>query len=150
LAVNARDAMPDGGRLTIATANVEIDAAFVRGHPGARVGPYVRLEVRDTGVGMDSEILGHVFQPFFTTKGVGEGTGLGLATVYGIVKQSEGYIWVDSEPGRGSRFTIDLPRVAGTVVPPAPPDETPKIPQGTGRILVVEDEEHVRALVGET
>jgi signal transduction histidine kinase len=147
LAVNARDAMPGGGRLLCSTARVDLDEAFVRAHPGSRVGPHVVLEVCDTGTGMDAAVRAHLFEPFFTTKGVGKGTGLGLATVYGIVKQSGGYIGVDSEPGHGSRFSIYLPRVADGSAPLPPPAEAGVAPRGSGTILVVEDEEPVRSLV---
>lgn len=145
LAVNARDAMPDGGKLRIETANVELDQAYAWQHPGAKPGLYVKLAVIDSGTGMEKETLAHIFEPFFTTKEVGKGTGLGLATVYGVVKQSGGYIWVDSEPGQGSAFQIFLPRVAdpAPVVMVTLPLETVG---GSETILLVEDSEPLRKL----
>ncbi len=146
LAVNARDAMPSGGRLTIGTADVVLDEMYARQHPGAKPGKYVMLSVADSGVGMNSQTLQHIFEPFFTTKEVGKGTGLGLATVYGIMKQSGGYIWVDSELGKGSCFQIFLPRVEEAVTHVA--EETSPSPnsQGNETILVVEDAEPLRKL----
>jgi two-component system, cell cycle sensor histidine kinase and response regulator CckA len=146
LAINARDAMPGGGTLTIDTANFELDPAFARAHPGAVPGSYVRLRVRDTGTGMGAETRAHLFEPFFTTKPVGKGTGLGLATVYGIVKQSGGYISVDSEPDRGTVFAIFLPRTSGTPEPAASTQSPAPPARGTETILLVEDEETVRTL----
>ena len=109
LAVNARDAMPQGGTLYLATTNTVFDAAAVRAHPGAQPGPYVTVSVRDTGQGMDAAAAARVFEPFYTTKARGKGTGLGLATVYGIVKQAGGYIDLETASGRGSTFTVYFP-----------------------------------------
>jgi PAS domain S-box-containing protein len=148
LAVNARDAMPRGGSLTIATENVELDEAFAARHMGAELGSYVALAVSDTGRGMDRETLERAFEPFFTTKPVGQGTGLGLATVYGIVQQTGGHIRAESETGRGSTFTVFLPRVWEDA--PARDEATrPARPEGSETILLVEDEEIVRSLVRE-
>jgi signal transduction histidine kinase/CheY-like chemotaxis protein/HAMP domain-containing protein len=146
LAVNARDAMPQGGRLILETANVDLDDEYVRRHVGARPGPHVMLAVSDTGTGIPREIQAQIFEPFFTTKEQGKGTGLGLATVYGIVKQSGGYIEVDSVPSQGTTFRIYLPRLDAEV---APVDRIgrPAVPAGgTETILLVEDEEGVREL----
>ncbi|HET7876843.1 MAG TPA: ATP-binding protein [Methylomirabilota bacterium] len=175
LAVNARDAMPDGGRLTIRTSNVELDEITARRRGGAQPGQYVMLEVSDTGVGMDAETKARIFEPFFTTKDVGKGTGLGLSTVYGIINQNAGHIWVESEPGRGTTFRVYLPRVEEAVAVPArdarpdgagvreeamaptafddgsggPLVEEPPRPKRGETILLVEDAQRVRAVVRE-
>lgn len=146
LAVNARDAMPHGGKVVIATANAMLDEAYTRQHPGSKAGDFVMLSVTDTGTGIDSETLAHIFEPFFTTKERGKGTGLGLATVYGIVKQSDGYVWVSSAPGKGTSFEVYLPRIEEpvTVIEPAVP--TVETFQGAETVLLVEDADALRKL----
>jgi len=146
LAINARDAMPQGGQLVVETANADLDDEYVRRNVGSRPGPHVMLAVSDSGVGIPRELQRHIFEPFFTTKEQGKGTGLGLATVYGIVKQSGGYIEVDSEPGRGTTFRIYLPRV-DSASPAAERSPRAAAPTGgTETILLVEDEDGVREL----
>jgi CheY-like chemotaxis protein len=146
LAVNARDAMPDGGKLTIQTADAEIEKAFAREHPGSVPGKYVTLAVTDNGTGMDPETQAQIFEPFYTTKGRDKGTGLGLATVYGVVKQSSGYITVESEKGKGSLFTIYLPRFEQPVTVPTKSSPEPLTTRGSETILLVEDAEPLRML----
>jgi len=148
LAVNARDAMPTGGKLSIETANVVLDDAYARAHPPLKPGPYVRLKITDTGAGIDPLTQAHIFDPFFTTKGT-KGTGLGLSTVYGIVKQSGGYIWVDSEKNKGATFTIFLPPVLETGEPAilsAVRGLEPVARNKAETILLVEDEPNLRYL----
>lgn len=146
LVVNARDAMPEGGALTLLTENVELDDEFVLNHAGARSGPHVMLAVSDTGCGMDASVLERLFDPFFTTKPAGKGTGLGLATVYGIVSQSGGAIWAESAPGEGSTFRVYFPRVDAEVdARPAEP-RMARPPVGAATILLVEDDAALRQL----
>ncbi|MGB3273791.1 MAG: response regulator, partial [Xanthobacteraceae bacterium] len=160
LAVNARDAMPDGGRLTVRTANVPTAEAARLAHQGMPAADYVRIDVADTGTGMPADVVDKIFEPFFSTKEVGKGTGLGLSTVYGIVKQTDGFIYVDSKPGEGTTFHIFLPRHVAPAAasdlaletPPAaasaPPPARSRDLTGQGTILLVEDEEGLRALNG--
>ena len=146
LAVNARDAMPVGGKLRILTSNVELDRKYARSHPGSKTGHFVMLSVTDTGTGMDSETLAHIFEPFFTTKERGKGTGLGLATVYGVVKQSNGYIWVDSKLGEGTSFQVYLPRHNEQVLVEEQKNDTEEKLRGSESILLVEDADPLRKL----
>jgi CheY-like chemotaxis protein len=145
LAVNARDAMPAGGQLLIETENVELDEDYLLQHASPRPGRYIRVTVSDTGVGIPEDIRSHLFEPFFTTKEKGRGTGLGLATVYGVVQQSGGYVWVYSERGSGATFKVYLPASEG-------PHEEPAAPvnritsRGSELVLVIEDEDAVRRL----
>jgi len=151
LVINARDAMPDGGKIRIDAVSVELDDEFARRNPGASPGKFVAINVFDTGVGMDAETRRKAFEPFFTTKGVGKGTGLGLSMVYGFVKQSGGYITIDSEPGQGATFTIYLPSTTEPPKEAAPPDEVEpaEIADVVGTILVTEDDEHLRDMLVE-
>jgi signal transduction histidine kinase len=146
LAVNARDAMPDGGRITIETTNTVLDESYTADHLNVKPGQYILLAVSDTGIGMTEEVKTHLFEPFFTTKEEGKGTGLGLATTYGIVKQSGGDIWVYSEVGQGSTFKIYLPRVEVAAKSVVSSEVEVTIPRGNETILLVEDDPEVRTL----
>jgi PAS domain S-box-containing protein len=148
LAVNARDAMPEGGTLHIETSNVDLDDAYTKAHPPVQPGRYVMMAVGDTGTGIDKAILPRIFDPFFTTKDVGKGTGLGLSIVYGIVKQSGGYIWVYSEPGHGTTFKLYFPATTAALEGQVARNETSPRPAGQ-KVLVVEDEAMIRCNVRE-
>ena len=149
--VNARDAMPAGGKLITETTNIDLDAQYAAAHPEVTAGPCVLLSVSDTGAGMDENVRSHIFEPFFTglTKSLGEGTGLGLASVYGIVRQSGGWIWVYSEPGTGTSFKIYFPRVDIAVSQEDVAVNMQDAHQGTETVLLVEDQEDVRSLARE-
>ncbi len=147
LTVNARDAMPQGGRLTLETAPATLDQAFVAAHPGSVAGAHVRLSIHDTGCGMGPDVMSHLFEPFFTTKEPGRGTGLGLSTVYGIVKQHRGYIDVTSEPGRGSSFEVYLPRIEARPTPGRSAPRERLRPGDRETVLFVEDEVALRDLM---
>ncbi|HYE75092.1 MAG TPA: ATP-binding protein, partial [Blastocatellia bacterium] len=150
LVVNARDAMEKGGKLTIGVNDVDLDDAYARTHISARPGPYTVMTVTDTGKGMDAETKAHIFEPFFTTKEMGRGTGLGLAMVYGIVKQNNGFIWVYSEPGVGTTFKIYFPRIDGeTEEVKNKIEKNTVLPRGTEVVLLAEDEVAVRRLTRE-
>jgi CheY-like chemotaxis protein len=138
--------MPNGGKLTLETANVSLDEEYVRGFPDLRPGEYVMLAISDTGAGISKEVKARLFEPFFTTKGVGKGTGLGLATCHGIIKQSGGHIAVYSESGRGATFKIYLPQVEQPTKALAPRREMAELPRGTEAILVVEDDPALREM----
>jgi signal transduction histidine kinase len=149
LAINGRDAMSGGGRLIIETSNVDLDDTYIMSHPDAKAGPYALLTVSDTGHGMGPDTVSHIFEPFFTTKEPGKGTGLGLATVYGIVRQSGGHIAVYSEPGRGSTFRVYLPRTDEAAQALAPPRAPEVLSVGSETVLLVEDDPMLQAVIQE-
>jgi two-component system cell cycle sensor histidine kinase/response regulator CckA len=149
LVVNARDAMPRGGGLVLETRNVALDDRYARAHPEVKAGPFVMLSVRDTGEGMDARTRAHIFEPFFTTREEGKGTGLGLATVFGIVHQSGGSISVDTRPGLGTTFEIYFPRVEDDLSRASPAFTGAPGPQGTETVLLVEDVDSLRAMIRE-
>jgi CheY-like chemotaxis protein len=146
LVVNARDAMPKGGKLTIETRDTAFDESFADGHPGVKSGPYVMLAISDNGTGMSDEVKRHIFEPFFTTKAPGKGTGLGLPVVHGVVKQSGGHLEVESEAGVGTTFRIYLPAAEDTYRPHHTVERIKSAPRGVETILLVEDEPAVRRL----
>jgi signal transduction histidine kinase len=144
LVVNARDAMPSGGEIIIETGHADLDENYVSQHVGSRMGQHVVLTISDTGCGMDERIKSKIFEPFFTTKGSGRGTGLGLSTVYGIVTQSKGSIFVDSQPGKGTTFKMYFPRIAAKAEGLVQSSEVAELPRGSETILVVDDDDAVR------
>ncbi len=147
LAINARDAMPHGGTLLVETANVSLDAPYVAVRPAVEPGDYAMVSVSDTGLGMTGEVMEHIFEPFFTTRRSGDGTGLGLSTCFGIVKQAGGHIWAYSEPGRGSTFKVYVPRATSPATPRRPRGRAPELPRGTETVLIAEDEAVVRRVI---
>lgn len=147
LTVNARDAMPHGGKLVLETGNVTLDEEYAREHPDVKPGEYILLAVTDTGTGMTSEVRARLFEPFFTTKAAGAGTGLGLPTVYGVVKQAGGHIWVYSEPGEGTTFKVYLPRAHKPAEPISIRPEAPPLVGGSETVMVAEDEPSVRRVM---
>jgi len=147
IAVNARHAMPRGGRLTVEVSNAVLDEDAVADRPETEPGEYVQLAITDTGVGMSDEVLAQIFEPFFTTREVGQGTGLGLSTVYGIVKQNHGDIWVHSQVGQGTTFKIYIPRAGQATPSPSDLVQAADLPRGTETVLVVEDDPNLRDLI---